>query len=447
MALLYWHLAGLLIAGTNQDVASHGQKSLLAETIVVSAQLHSNQMQGISQTWQNAMPHRADASAAPLWPWLVACCSGAPLAEETPLFIRGKWINVVVTLTFLLLMGLMLGRRLSVLATLNVCLLIGFGVLLPQAVYYRPEALFYVLYFLAFACAIQLLRRNSLWWHLLFGLLCAMAYLTKGSVDLLIVSWLSVTALRFLNGVLSKESETPWNCRCHFIGLIVFGFAFLAVLWPYLASNQQEHGSFFHPWHRDWQTISVTGTPLREPLAQYFAANPYPSWWHTFCESYQTHLQQFFLTDPRLGTAADGWKTLLDQSAVYLGALCGLLLIAGLYARSRGPAWFQDGKAWPAGTGAVIFLVCLMVFCHSLQAGFYEISLAEDRVLMLLYAPLVFVILWAAETLYAWAVRRGRGGRGWRLAYQMVQLALLGHICYRLFLLIQSPTFAPQLTL
>ena len=68
-----------------------------------------------------------------------------------------------------------MARSFGIAATTAVLLLGGLGALVPRAVYFQPEPLYYLFFFLTWVCAIKLLLKNDVWMHALLGLVGGLA--------------------------------------------------------------------------------------------------------------------------------------------------------------------------------------------------------------------------------------------------------------------------------
>ncbi|MBP7950513.1 MAG: hypothetical protein KA004_12735 [Verrucomicrobiales bacterium] len=465
-AWAYLAFAGKLISTTNLEPQRQDQKHNMRRALVARDLLEGSDNRGVMQRLTDWMPHATDGVVAPLWPWVAARLAApedsideASFATDTPqdlaFFQRGKWFNVRLTLGFLLLLGLWTARHFSVLGTANFLLLAGFGAFLPRAVYFQPEPLFFILFLLAWLCAIALLKRNAVWRHALFGLLCGLAYLSKTSIEPLILGWFGVSSWRFVRGCLHRGDPSAWSCRNHFIGVLAFLFAYLLVIGPTLGYNRERFGSAFHNFPRYWMWMDDFDTtgykwmqqhptakelqavpPEEIPNARnYFKAHPWPQWWHRLTDGTHAKLDQFLAPKPEFKKPRDGWKRILDLRGVYLGGLVVMLGLAAVYARTRGPAWFQTGPALhpEAGSAAIFVIGTFAAYC--LAYGWYHPVGRGERFLLGLYAPLVLSLLWGAEYLQKWADRRGGDGRWFRLVYRGIHVLIFCSIVWRLTML------------
>src|SRR5215212_11868884 len=116
--------------------------------------------------------------------------------ETLELFDRGRWFQVFLTATFIVCVGIAACRIFSFPAALNLMLLGGLGALLPRAVYFQPEPLYYVFFFLTWVACVSALKHNSLWIYGLIGVMGGIAYMAKGSVSPLLAVFIAISSLR-----------------------------------------------------------------------------------------------------------------------------------------------------------------------------------------------------------------------------------------------------------
>ena len=184
----------------------------------------------------------------------------------------------------------------------------------------------------------KLLLRNDLWLHAWFGLLGGMAYLAKTSVEPLVLGWFAVSGMRFLGGLFQKDdpmAERDWNGRNHFIGLIVFAFAWLAVTAPRYMAAQERWGDarFSYPGAWMWMDkyddcFAWMGAHGTKAALESIPSSQRPS----LMNYYQTHgidaMKQRLVKgttekvtrwlSPKIvkmksGTSFSGWRVLLDR--------------------------------------------------------------------------------------------------------------------------------------
>ena len=178
----------------------------------------------------------------------------ANFAQHTPadlaFFERGKWLNVWISGIFLAAVGLWLARRWTVLATVNFVLLALLGALLPRAVTFQPEPLYYMLFFLAWVGGLGLCGRNPLGAYALFGLVCGLAGLAKSSIQPLMLVWFGAMALRAVFRWWRPSEK--WSLARHVIGVVMGISVFLVVSAPRLAYAQERWGRPFFAYPNVW---------------------------------------------------------------------------------------------------------------------------------------------------------------------------------------------------
>jgi hypothetical protein len=214
----FWYLASLLIQQTNLNLGpvpdpvtgavkgDQDQKHNLNQALLARDFMTPRPDLSLMQNVTRWLPHRTDGVVAPLWPWVAArlTAPGHQYREtevgdaDRALFVRGKWLNTGMVLAFLWALGFVMARSFRPAAVVTVLLLGGLGALIPRAVYFQPEPLYFMLFFLTWVCAVKLLHRNDLWLHALLGVLGGLAYLAKTSVEPLLLGWFAVAGLRFV---------------------------------------------------------------------------------------------------------------------------------------------------------------------------------------------------------------------------------------------------------
>ncbi|RYD32973.1 MAG: hypothetical protein EOP86_14460, partial [Verrucomicrobiaceae bacterium] len=375
---LCWYLAGQLIQQTNQrlgpvrDVETgqvrgdQDQKHNISQALLTRDEAAAATSEGWSGTLHQGMPHRTDGVVAPLWPWVAsrlapqeAVYSPLTVSEaDREFFVRGKWANVSIVLVFLWCLGLVMARSFRPAAVVTVLLLGAFGALLPRAVYFQPEPLYYLFFFLSWVCAVRLLIQNDLWLHCLFGVLSGLAYLSKTSVEPLLLTWFAVSAWRFLGGWFRKEEqEYRWTSRNHFFGLIIFTLGWMAVVSPRYSYAEEKWGDARFTYPQAWMWFDnfaqgedwMRNYPDKAALEQ-MPEGTKPSLWH-YAKTHTTEQMASRLVDGYWRTMSHwlapgivkqnparpftGWRVLLDRRGIYLGALAVVFLGTAVLMWSR----------------------------------------------------------------------------------------------------------------
>ncbi len=484
---LCWHFGGLLMAQTNlklgpqtdaktgtvrgdQDQKHNINQALLARDFQ-EPRADLGAMENLLRWW----PHRTDGVVAPLWPWVAARLStpGHPYREtevvpqDEVLFAKGKGANLALALLFLGALGLAMARSFGIAATTAVLLLGGLGALVPRAVYFQPEPLYYLFFFLTWVCAIKLLLKNDVWMHALLGLVGGLAYLAKTSVEPLLLGWFVVAGLRFCREGLRRgefAEERSWTCRQHLIGLLVFAFAWLAVTGPRYAAAEERWGEyrFSYPaawmWMDDFQdgfawmgqhpnraALEAIPGQERPSAARYLRTHSVEQAKDRLFNGTREKVTQFLApkpVKPKKDGSFAGWKVLLEQRGLYLGGLAAVISGAALLVWSRRRAVDHWGLALPSGAWAVALFTGGSAVGYALLYGWYEPIGRGDRFMLSLYLPLVFCLVWGSERLMDLAAMR-RAPRWTAWLYQSCLWLLNAAVVWRLVEVLRLPVLAP----
>jgi hypothetical protein len=468
ISAVYWLFAVRLIYTTNKEPQRQDQKHNMRRSLEARDQLAGRDAPaGVNAALLHWMPRETDGVVAPLWPWVAAritepghVIDEANFTTDTPqdmaLFRSGKWLNVGLTLGVVWLLGLYSYRKLGFLAATNLTLLCAFGAFLPRAVYFQPEPLFYTLFLLAWLCALKLLQKNTLWLHVLFGIVCGLAYLAKTSIEPLILGWFCVATYRFFLGCIRPRPESPWCGRCHFIGCLAFAFSYLGVIAPNLSWNQEKFGNPFHTYPRYWMWMDnfdrdgykwmqehnnaekLTAIPPEQipNRKNYLKTHPWPQWYNRLTDGTFAKVEQFLAPKPELKKPSDGWKRMLDLRGAYLGVLALVLVLAAAVARAKAKSSTLNRQPFSPEAGSLALLCIGLFFAYSVAFGWYHVIGRGDRFMLMLYAPLAFSIIFGLERIRQWLDLPGVC-RWFRWVYfsahGLVFLALAGRLAWLLW--------------
>lgn len=452
---LHFFLAGHLIAQTNADLKTTDQTSYLR------------------MAWESrndALPMRTDAVRNSLWQWLVVhtWLDGRmddmdwPPARERlePHFVAGKWFNVWLTAAFLAVFPFVCARFFPLAATLNLLALAGIGVLLPRAVFFQPEALYFMLFFACWLCGWRLLLRNPLWLYAALGVLTGVAYLAKPSTAPLLAVFVIASTIRLVAAFrprwlgFGEKDAGVWSWRRHLAGLALLALCHGVLILPRAMYAQQVYRDPFISmpgywmWMDDWKreavpfTIEVnygkdihTRSKADLPsFGKWIAAHGWGAFWRRLGDGTDAKLHSFFAPNKRF----INWKTperwdarLLNNRGVYL--CLPLALLAGLaVARIRRGSAREE---WGAGViGALFGLGAFSIY--TLAYGWYDPIGRGDRFMMTLYLPVLFMLMWGCERL-----KRRMGTPAASVVYAAVQLLMLAGIATHAVRLVSRPAF------
>lgn len=489
---LYLWLAGILIATTNQNPVAQDQKNNMRQALYHRTTLRPDFSHGVTDALTRWLPHLTDGVVGPLWPWVAAHFARADhvIEEETfqtntvadlHFFLRGKWVNVGVCGIFLAGLVFSCGRRFSVLGTVNLMLLAGLGALLPRAVYFQPEPIYFCLFFMCWALALRMLEQNPLRFYAMLGLGCGLAFLAKTSIQPLIAAWFAAMGLRFLGCALPgrwKAANDKWHPRHHVIGTLLFAVIFLLTVGPRLAFAHDRWGRpfFAYPnvwmWMDDFKTCFawMQAHPDKASLDAVSADQ-----WPSFANYRRTHTPEEmsqrlrdgthekvtgFLFPKRAGndggTEENPWKHLLEWRGAFLGgtALIFLSVCAATLGRTKKVAppliapWIKKPGVemppavdWATPTGQTAFVMGV-VAASVLAYGWYTPIGRGDRFMLSLYLPLVFTFIWAAEKRLHRYDRQHRA-LALRWTYAGLHAVLLSALLWRISEIVSRPCFDP----
>jgi hypothetical protein len=474
---LYVWLAGILVATTNQNPLAQDQKNNMRLALEARETLTPDTSAGLGQAIRRWFPHQSDGVVAPLWPWVAAWVARdghrievARFNEHTPadlaFFERGKWLNVWISGLFLGLLALWLGRRWTVLGTLNFVLLALLGAVLPRAVAFQPEPLYLLLFFLSWVVGLGLCARNPLGGYVLFGLLCGLAGLAKSSIQPLMAVWFAVMAVRWV--MAWRWPTERWSPARHVIGVVMWASVFLLVMAPRLADAQERWGRPFFAYPNVWMWMDDFQTGYEwmgaHPDRRALDAVPREQWpsFSTYRATHTTDqmvarlregligedgsLRTFLApkgSGKNAGTQEKPWKRLLEPRGAFLGGLAGVAAAAAALGwagrRRAGAAPVATRGSWQDAVCQVL-LVAGVATLLTLLYGWYTPIGRGDRFMLSLWLPLVFFLTAGAE-----AAVRPLGWGPWRWTYSGLQAILLGCLLWRVSELVRGPYFDPKL--
>jgi hypothetical protein len=257
------------------------------------------------------------------------------------------------------------------------------------------------------------------------------AYLTDVTILPLVLGWATIATGRFLVEMFRRETHRSWNCPGHFIGLLGLSLAFLFMVAPNLYFHHQRNHTW-EPLTQEFlmveQPAQVQGTETQKiPLTDYLQSH---SWRQEIFPQLQGKLRALVFPAALSPTAPEGTLRVLTWRGAYIWVLLTVFFIAGIHARTRGPAWFQDGPAADSRAGAKVSFLLLTVAFGLLAAAIYHGTDGSENTVLHLYICLVMGLILGAESLRQWAERRGRGGQAYTVIYRVAQVLLLLHLIY-----------------
>ena len=432
-----WHALGLTLA---MVVAIH----LVAAAVTIR---HSNQDPVASdqgaEMWLAAtarddfFPRRTDGVRHPLWSWIARF---AYIEGKQEFFERGKWLNTLIGIAFLIGLGVAVTRWLDPLATANLLLLSSLGILLVRGTYFQPEPLYYILLFVAALLAWRILRDGSVWLHVAFGIVCGLAYLSKPSVAPFLAVYVMAFALRAALAVRAPDSN--WSVGRNVAGMGIALAIVMVMLVPLAVFSATHFGKPLFNYTKYWMWMDDFMTeawpfqdkyPGRAQLEQLpLEETPSLSWYfrrHGIGEAAnrlgagtREVIVRFFFPEAKVPLrgilwrpAGKKWEQPIAHRGIYLlllGALCAFL-IAG----SR--TTLIDSLRRPENVSCLAFAALLAIVYPVLYGWYWPIG-RGDRFMGSLWIPCVFALVWAAHVL-----RRRADSRLGDAAYFVTHTAIL----------------------
>jgi len=429
---VHFHLGTLLIAQTNRNRLATDQQ---------------NNIELALKSRADPVPMRTDGVVNPLWPWVA---SRFATENQEAFFARGRWFNLAWTAMAACVGSVLVARALPLSGVAALLFAGGLGALLPAAVWFQPEPLYFVLFATTGALAWTSLRSNPLPLYAALGGVAGLAYLAKASVTLLLVAWAGASVLRWGVGLVARERWAEWRPLRFVAGSVVMGALFAGTLLPRAIYSAEKFGDPLHSytkywmWHDDFGGESVpfmaahpdaaslrAMTPDQRPgPANYVARHGWGHVWQRLSAGVRAKLSKFLLPDGRLfpKRSSRGWKSPAPDRGLWLVPpmlVCAGFAVAGCLARPARAAW--DAAGWCRAAFALAGLL-LYTFAY----GWYHPIGRGDRFMMSLYLPLLAVAVFGAFGL------AGRAGRWPRIAcWVTVALVLI-----RMVWVVADPVFS-----
>ncbi|MDA0814470.1 MAG: hypothetical protein O3C21_19015, partial [Verrucomicrobia bacterium] len=474
---LYFFLAGVLIATTNQNVSAsdqaHNIKRALLSKQYEGVDISQGQLKGIAYWW----PHDTDGVVAPLWSRVAGSLAepghkpsepGTVTDQDKALFERGKWFNVWFSFGFLcvLTLGAAWAFPGATLPVINLMLLSGLGALLPRAVYFQPEPLYYAFFAGTWICCLMALLGNRILPYIAAGLFAGLAFLTKTSVQPLLLAFFAITGLRMACGLfgIGRTESNPLLWGRSLGGLVLMAGVFVALIWPRLDYSRREFGDRFHSYPGYWMWMDTFDecyawmaahpgryeledlTPEEKPSAiNYWKSHT----WRQIAERAENGWLKamergYFPRSVKQSgwEAKKPWKHLLPSRGWLLLGLTGLVCGTALIARRKGerfdaPTQRAIIRATRGDRFFATVFVLMLVGGYSFAYGWYEAIGGGERFMLALFTPLVFSLIWAGQAMTDHLPSLSP----WRRFYHWGNVAILMFILFRIANLLAHPVF------
>lgn len=348
------------------------------------------------------LPQYTDGSVDPLLPWLL---QGYAHQSPDELFQSGKWLNLILSGSLLIILGLAAARSFSFLGAAALILMGGFGVVLERSTFFSSDALYCLLMVLTWLSALSLIRQNSLWLYGVFGILLGITFLAKAMVWPVALGFVLVSLARSLVRAFrprnAEERDDLWIPSNQLVGFAILLASFLIVAGPRMSYANERFGSATHAYQNyfvwmDTPTQSAqfqADFPSRKELDRLVPGEK-PG-----LRSYlQTHGYRELATRAGLGALSQLRSSALGRAVwILLYGFIVFLIIAGIH---RWVMTKQSLEIWRVrGTSArwmllFLVLVCAMAFGY---AGFGTPVIPAHPLVTALFMPILVTFIWIAE--------------------------------------------------
>ncbi|MEM7697375.1 MAG: hypothetical protein AAF236_03115 [Verrucomicrobiota bacterium] len=444
----YIYLGSILILQEDRPVSGTVQQDYL--DIVYQSELENEQIDGaqisVNASLTRLFPYYTDGELGPFWPWLMRPYSDLPPPD---LLKRGQWINLFVTCSLLVFLGIAAANAFSFPGAIAILSIGGFGILLERSTYFSPDAFYYLTIVLVWLCVLTLIRRNQLWHYALLGALLSVAYLLKPMIWPIIVGFLIVSLgrtlgywIRYRRQADLNVSEDTWNPTNQLVGFAMLVTAFVLIAGPSFSFANERFGSPFHAYSK----YSVWMDSPEE--AELFRMN-HPSRDELLAIADEDRPSLSNLIDRLgwggvLGRASEGAANQISGSALsrtgwLLAYGLAIVVIAALFHR-----WVtkrQSQEIWQLrGTHAfwMLLFAGIVTFLTLGYTGIADPVIRGHPMTTSLFVPIWLTFIWIAER-YRRQLQRSRFG----ILVNRVYLALLsipiGWVCWRVFQALRIP--------
>ena len=246
----YTYLATILIEEANTSRIGNIQTQYI-DAVYKAAAIGEDDpaaSRSISYRFTQLLPQYTDGLIDPLWPWLMRDHS-----QEAPdeMFETGKQINMVLSVSLLILFGLGAAKAFSFTGSAAMILMGGFGVILERSAYFSSDAIYYLLVVMAWLCALSMIRQNMLWQYAVFGLLLGLAYLAKAMIWPIAVGFIIVSIIRSIACAVAarrkgEAEDSLWVPSNQLVGFAMMLTAFLLIVGPRMSYANTQFGEPFY---------------------------------------------------------------------------------------------------------------------------------------------------------------------------------------------------------
>ena len=222
--------------------------------------------------------HVGDRARMPLYPAVMALFYDTDMSDEA-FFKLGKNVGIAIGLLVVITAFLLFTCRANTVDAGVATLVVMFTVIAFKAPAFQAEVLYYGLFLIVFVLMLRVLRIPHLGLSALAGVVAALAHLTKGAAPPAVLLFLFCMAGQAGLAVVcparkqvteSTSKKRDWiRARKYTLCAMVFVFAFLTVVWPYIRTSKVRFGRYsynvnstFYIWYDSWEEAK-NGTRAR----------------------------------------------------------------------------------------------------------------------------------------------------------------------------------------
>lgn len=401
-AWAYCYLGTVLILEKNTVRTAQPQAGFI-DAVYRSASLDEEaERPSVMREFTRAFPQYTDGVVDPLFPWLMRGHAGDPPDE---VFERGKWTNLILSGSLLVIFAVAAARAFSFSGAMAVIVSGGFGIILEFSGYFSSDALYLLLVLLTWLCALSLIRQNQLWLYAVFGVLLGITYLAKPLVWPIALGFLIVSVIRSLWLAFRHRRDRAeaglWVSSNQLVGFAMVIAAFLIITGPRLTYSGERFGDPFHSYlkYSVWLDSPAEAVAFRQEHPGAKELDDVPFLEKPGAVSY--------IREHGVATLLErGWRGAFNQiTNSVLGRAGMILLYAALVFFTialihRWAAAHQSEEVWQVrGTSArwMLLFLGVVVAITLFYTGIGDPAVPHNPMTTALFLPILVTFIWIAE--------------------------------------------------
>jgi hypothetical protein len=252
VAGLYWQGAMVQLVHVNTDMQSTDQSAY---------------MNYAREMYDSDYAIIGGRNRMPLYPFLQSLFYRPNMTDEA-FFIRGKQVNLVLSVCLLAVLAFIFRKFLSGLQSLNLMLIVAFTLFIFKAAYLQAELLFYFLNFCLFLLLVRFLQKPSMRLAILTGIVAGLAHLTKASILPGLALFVGLAGARwtcstfFLKRYSLRDAKFIKSACSDLFAIFLVGMFFLITVFPYINNSKRVFGHYFYNvnstfyiWYDSWAEV------------------------------------------------------------------------------------------------------------------------------------------------------------------------------------------------